>query len=73
MKKAMTKSELEIALEMTNFAPANFLGEFIEMPTTNEEARKVTHLKNIHTGKLFEANQTTRQVNHHIEWRLNNG
>ena len=72
MKKAITKSELEIALEMTNFAPANYLGEFINMPTTDSEANKVRYVKNIHTGKLFEVQQVTRQVNHHIEWRLNN-
>ena len=63
---------LEIALEMENFAPANYLGEFIDMPTTDDEAGLVRYVKHIHTGKLYEVNQVTRQVNHNIKWRLNN-
>ena len=67
-----TVSGLEITLQMTNFAPANYLGDFIDMPTTDYEATLVKYVKNIHTGKLYEVNQVTRQVKHHIEWRVNN-
>lgn len=68
----VTVSTLEIMLEMENFAPANYLGEFINMPTTNDQAGLVRYLKHIYTGKLYEVNQVTRQVNHNIEWKLNN-
>jgi hypothetical protein len=65
-------STLQIGLEMENFAPANYLGEFIDMPTTDDEAGLVRYVKHIYTGKLYEVNQVTRQVNHNIEWRLSN-
>lgn len=67
----VTVGTLEIMLEMENFAPANYLGEFIDMPTTDDEAGLVGYVKHIHTGKLYEVNQVTRQVNHNIEWKLN--
>ena len=68
----VTVSTLEMMLELENFAPANYLGKFIDMPTTDDEAGLVRYVKHIHTGKLYEVNQITRQVNHNIEWKLNN-
>jgi hypothetical protein len=70
-KMVTRASTLEIALKMENFAPANYLGEFIDMPTTDDEAGLVRYVKHIYTGKLYEVNQVTRQVNHNIEWKLN--
>jgi hypothetical protein len=62
--------DLEIGLEMTNFAPANYLGEFIDMPKTDKEACIVRYVKHIHTGKLYEVNQVTRQVHHNMDWQI---
>ena len=64
-------STLEMRLELENFAPANYLGEFIDMPTTDDQASRVRYLKHIHTGKVYEVNEVTRQVNHNIEWKYN--
>ena len=65
-------STLEMRLELENFAPANYLGEFIDMPTTDDKAGLVRYLKHIHTGKVYEVNQITRQANHNMEWKINN-
>ena len=38
---------------MENFAPANYLGEFIDMPTTDNEAGLVRYVKHIHPTRFF--------------------